>query len=204
MLSQTVTVAGGISCPSKSSVSKRTAGGLSHSLPCHCVSFVSHSLTRQTDCLSSSLAGCPPEHLFLITRLRARARSSDDPSVDLFTCLSLVHLPLVSLVTMVHDDRTCRYVRVTSQRTCWHWATLVWCVCTDTELWHKHRKMTDVLSAGVASETYLWSTNPRRRTWGLYNVTLLNVMRRCFHFFYQVHQADFPFTPFCCCFLIYI
>lgn len=168
MLSQTVTVAGGISCPSKSSVSKRTAGGLSHSLPCHCVSFVSHSLTRQTDCLSSSLAGCPPEHLFLITRLRARARSSDDPNVDLFTCLSLVHLPLVSLVTMVHNDRTCRYVRVTSQRTCWHWATLVWCVCTDmnfginTEKWPTCcllesllKLIYEVLTRGAEHEDYI-------------------------------------------------
>ncbi|KAK1880659.1 Ribosome biogenesis protein BOP1 [Dissostichus eleginoides] len=50
------------------------------------------SLLTQSLRLSVPLTGCPPEHLFLITCLWLSA----DPTVVLFTCVSLVHLPLPS------------------------------------------------------------------------------------------------------------
>lgn len=67
-------------------------------LPCQCC----HSVPHTPNQLSNSQAGCPPGHLFLIACLCLSA----DPTVGLFTCLSLVHLPLVSLIAIVHDDRT--------------------------------------------------------------------------------------------------
>jgi len=102
VLSQTVTVAGGYkpsSVPLSRLSLKEQQEASCYTLLSQRVSVITQSFPCQANRLSSTLAGFPPEHLFLITC----PCLYDDPSVGLLSLV--VHLPLVCLSTKVPDDR---------------------------------------------------------------------------------------------------